>query len=117
MSDCRKKAPFPLLDEVARLKCRLSKDFLVLVRIGDWYELFGEDATIAAPILNASLTMRAGVPMCGVPYYAIDTNLAKLIRAGKSVALAQRRDDGKGPRFIHRIITPGTPQGVDGDGK
>lgn len=117
MSNCRKKAPFPLLDEIARIKCHLTKAYLVLMRIGDFYELLGEDATIAAPILNASLTMRAGVPMCGVPAYAIDTNLAKLVRAGKSVALAERRDDGKGSWFIHRLITPGTPKGVDGNGK
>lgn len=109
--------PSPLVEEVVRIRCQLTKDYLVLMRIGDFYELFGEDATIAAPIVNASLTMRAGVLMCGVPAHAIDSYLAKLIRVGKSVALAARRDDGKGAWFIHRIITPGTPQGVDGNGK
>ena len=115
MSNCRKKAPFPLLDEIARIKCHLTKAYLVFVNIGEWYELFGEDAHVAAPILGTPITHRDGVPMCGVPFSAIDSALAKVIRVGKFAALVERHEDGR--LSISRIITPGTPVGVDGNGK
>ena len=84
---------------------------LLLVRLGDFYEAFGEDATVASPILGVTLTMRGGRPMCGFPYYSVDTYLAKLIRAGKTVALCDYAEDpatakGLVRREITRVITP-----------
>lgn len=91
---------------------------LLFFRMGDFYELFYEDARKAARLLDITLTRRgksAGepIPMAGVPYHAVDSYLAKLVRAGESVAVCEQIGDpalAKGPveREIVRIITPGT---------
>ncbi len=93
-------------------------DKLLFFRMGDFYELFYEDAKKAARLLDISLTSRgrsAGdpVPMAGVPYHSADTYLAKLIKLGEAVVICEQISDsatGKGPveRKISRIITPGT---------
>ncbi len=86
-----------------------------MFRLGDFYEMFGEDAVIASPILGATLTRRAGAPLCGIPYHALDAYLAKLIRAGKTAAICNQMEDPrlvkKGQivrREVTRIVTPGT---------
>ena len=91
---------------------------LLFYRMGDFYELFYEDAVVAAPILDITLTARgksAGepIPMAGVPYHAAESYLAKLVRAGHAVAIAEQIGDpneSKGPveRSVVRIVTPGT---------
>ena len=91
---------------------------LLFFRMGDFYELFYEDARKAARLLDITLTSRgksAGtpIPMAGVPYHAVDTYLAKLVRMGESVAICEQIGDpnlAKGPveRKVVRIITPGT---------
>ena len=93
-------------------------DELLFYRMGDFYELFYRDAEIAAPVLDITLTSRgksAGepIPMAGVPYHAADGYLAKLVRAGFSVAIAEQIGDpneSKGPveRQVVRVVTPGT---------
>ena len=93
-------------------------DKLLFFRMGDFYELFYEDAKKAARLLDISLTSRgksAGdpIPMAGVPYHAADSYLAKLIKLGESVVICEQIGDpatSKGPvdREISRIITPGT---------
>ena len=91
---------------------------LLFYRMGDFYELFYEDAIVAAPVLDITLTARgksAGepIPMAGVPYHAAETYLAKLVKAGHAVAIAEQIGDpneSKGPveRSVVRIVTPGT---------
>ncbi|MCH1553311.1 MAG: DNA mismatch repair protein MutS [Luminiphilus sp.] len=91
---------------------------LLFYRMGDFYELFYEDAIVAAPILDITLTARgksAGepIPMAGVPYHAAESYLAKLVKAGHAVAIAEQIGDpneSKGPveRSVVRIVTPGT---------
>jgi len=91
---------------------------LVFYRMGDFYELFYEDAKKAAAVLDVTLTARgksAGepIPMCGVPYHAAEGYLAKLVRNGISVAICEQVGDpatSKGPveRKVVRIVTPGT---------
>lgn len=91
---------------------------LLFYRMGDFYELFYEDAVVAAPILDITLTARgksAGepIPMAGVPYHAAESYLAKLVKAGHAVAIAEQIGDpneSKGPveRSVVRIVTPGT---------
>ena len=90
---------------------------LVLYRMGDFYELFFDDAEKAARLLDITLTARgqsAGKPiaMAGVPFHAIESYLAKLIKLGESVAICEQVGEvtGKGPveRKVVRIITPGT---------
>jgi DNA mismatch repair protein MutS len=92
-------------------------DTLLLYRMGDFYELFFADAEKAARLLNITLTQRgqsAGAPveMAGVPFHALDTYLARLIKLGESVAICEQVGDvgGKGPveRKVVRVVTPGT---------
>lgn len=91
---------------------------LLFYRMGDFYELFYDDAEIAAPVLDITLTSRgqsagAPIPMAGVPFHAAEGYLARLVRAGFSVAIAEQIGDpaeSKGPvdRKVVRIVTPGT---------
>lgn len=94
------------------LKREAPKGSLLLFRLGDFYEMFGDDALAASPILRAPLTTRGDTPMCGVPIFSLDTYLAKLIRAGKTVALADYAEDTRRGqltrREITRVIAPGT---------
>ena len=91
---------------------------LVFYRMGDFYELFFEDARKAAGLLDITLTKRGQscgepIPMCGVPYHAVDSYLGKLVRKGESVAICEQIGDpatSKGPveRKVVRVVTPGT---------
>ena len=93
-------------------------DILLFFRMGDFYELFFEDARKAARLLDITLTSRGKsdnqvIPMAGVPYHAVDAYLAKLIRQGESVAICEQIGDpalAKGPveRKVTRVVTPGT---------
>jgi DNA mismatch repair protein MutS len=93
-------------------------DMLVFYRMGDFYELFYDDAKRAAALLDITLTARGksggnAIPMCGVPYHAVEGYLAKLVRKGESVAICEQIGDpatSKGPveRKVTRVVTPGT---------
>ena len=96
-----------------RVKSGLPAGAILFFRLGDFYEMFFEDARQAAPILDIALTRRNQVPMCGVPVHAVDSYLAKLIRAGRKVAVCDQVEDpseSKGivRREVTRIVTPGT---------
>ena len=107
----------PMMQQYLRVKAE-HPDKLVFYRLGDFYELFYEDAVRAAPLLDITLTARgasagAPIPMAGVPYHAVDQYLAKLIKLGESVAICEQIGDpaiAKGPveRKVTRIVTPGT---------
>lgn len=93
------------------------KDCMVFFRLGDFYEMFFEDALVGSKILGITLTSRTKgegvrVPMCGVPFHAVDGYIAKLTRAGKKIALCDQltEPDGKSivEREVVRVITPGT---------
>ena len=95
------------------LKREVPEGAILMFRLGDFYEMFGEDAVKAAPILGATLTHRGSQPMCGVPHHALNAYLAKLIRAGRTAALVDQVEDpklakGLVRREITRIVTPGT---------
>ncbi|OLZ09547.1 DNA mismatch repair protein MutS [Sulfobacillus thermosulfidooxidans] len=103
----------PMQEQYQRLK-QQHPEALLFFRLGDFYELFGEDAEIAAPILDVQLTTRDKVtPMCGVPYHAVDQYLRKLVEKGFTIAIAEQMED---PRFakglvereIIRVVSPGT---------
>jgi len=103
----------PMMRQFQRVKSQLPDDTLLFFRVGDFYELFFDDAKRAAPILGVALTSRGGAPLCGVPYHALDTYLAKAIRAGKKVAICDQTEDpalAKGivRREVTRVVTPGT---------
>src|SRR5690606_31999831 len=107
----------PLMQQYLAIKARHA-DMLVLFRMGDFYELFYDDARKASRILNITLTSRgesAGKPviMAGIPHHALDQYLARLIKTGESVAIAEQVGEvgvDKGPvrREVTRIVTPGT---------
>ena len=106
-----------MMQQYLRIKADYA-DTLVFYRMGDFYELFFDDAKKAARLLDITLTRRgqsAGepIPMCGIPYHALDNYLAKLVKVGESVAICEQIGDpasSKGPveRQVVRVITPGT---------
>ena len=103
----------PMMRQYLAIKREVPAGAIVMFRLGDFYEMFGEDAIVAAPILGATLTHRGDQPMCGVPYHALNSYLAKLIRAGKTAALCDQVEDpklakGLVRREVTRIVTPGT---------
>ena len=102
-----------MMRQYLALKREVPQGAILMFRLGDFYEMFGEDAMVASPILGATLTHRNDQPMCGVPYHALNSYLAKLIRAGKTAALCDQVEDPKTAkglvrREITRIVTPGT---------
>ena len=103
----------PMMRQYLAMKREIPQGAILMFRLGDFYEMFGEDAVVASPILGATLTHRGSQPMCGVPYHALNAYLAKLIRAGKTAALCDQVEDPKTAkglvrREITRIVTPGT---------
>jgi len=107
----------PVMEQYLRIKADYPQ-MLLFYRMGDFYELFFEDAERAARLLDITLTKRGHsggrpIPMAGVPYHAVETYLAKLVRQGESVAICEQMGDpakSKGPveREVVRIVTPGT---------
>ncbi len=106
----------PMMRQYKEIKGRF-KDCLLFYRMGDFYELFMEDAHIGAQILNITLTSKAGgkdgkIPMAGIPYHAVDTYLAKLVKAGYKVAICEQlsppNKKGLVKRDVIRVVTPGT---------
>jgi DNA mismatch repair protein MutS len=107
----------PMMQQFMRIKADHPTD-LLFYRMGDFYEMFHDDAVRAAEILDITLTARGKsndkpIPMCGIPYHAADGYLAKLVKAGVSVAICEQVGDpatSKGPvdRKVVRVVTPGT---------
>jgi len=107
----------PMVAQYLEVK-KAHKDCLLLYRLGDFYELFYEDAQTAAKILDLVLTKRQDMPMCGIPYHALDSYIGRLIRAGYKVAIAEQMETPEAAkargaksvvkREVIRIITPGT---------
>ncbi|NCO58433.1 MAG: DNA mismatch repair protein MutS [Deltaproteobacteria bacterium] len=107
----------PMMEQYLRVKAEAG-DALLFYRMGDFYEMFNDDAVRAAELLGIALTQRgssngAPIPLCGVPYHAAEGYLAKLVRGGHAVAVAEQIGDprlakGLVERKIVRVVTPGT---------
>jgi DNA mismatch repair protein MutS len=106
----------PAMQQYKRLKAQYP-DAILFFRMGDFYEMFYEDARIASKVLGLALTSRTkgegAVPMAGLPYHAVDSYLAKMIRAGYRVAICDQVEDaaqakGLVKRDLTRLVTPGT---------
>src|SRR5881396_2052814 len=95
----------PMMQQYRRLRGSIPADTLLLFRLGDFYELFFEDAKEASGLLNVALTKRNGVPMCGVPYHAAQTYIAKLIKAGRRVAICDQTSEPQPGKIVSRDIT------------
>jgi DNA mismatch repair protein MutS len=107
----------PLMKQYYSIKEKYP-DAILLFRLGDFYEMFGEDAKIASNILQIALTSRDKgkddpIPMCGVPFFSVDGYISKLIKAGYKVAICEQIEDPKMAkgivqRDVVKVITPGT---------
>jgi DNA mismatch repair protein MutS len=107
----------PMMQQYQGIKSKCP-DAILFFRMGDFYEMFNEDAKIASGILDIALTSRSknkanSIPMCGIPHHAANAYISRLIKAGKKVALCEQTEDPKFAkglvrREIVRIITPGT---------
>jgi len=94
-----------MMQQYQRLRKSIPADTLLLFRLGDFYELFFEDAKAASALLNVALTKRNGVPMCGVPYHAAQSYIAKLIKAGRRVAICDQMSEPQPGKIVSRDIT------------
>ncbi|MFQ6108118.1 MAG: DNA mismatch repair protein MutS [Candidatus Aminicenantales bacterium] len=102
----------PMMGQYHRIK-KDYQDAILFFRLGDFYEMFYEDAKKASSILEIALTSRQKVPMCGVPYHAAGTYLAKLLKHGYKVAVCEQVEDPKNARGVVKrdvvkVLTPGT---------
>jgi len=102
----------PMMAQYRRIKGELPKDALLLFRLGDFYEMFFEDAQAGAQILNLALTARNGFPMCGLPHHAANAYIGRLLRAGRKVAICDQLEDARPGKLVKRevtqILSPGT---------
>ena len=102
----------PMMTQYLQIK-EQYRDAVLFFRLGDFYEMFNEDAVEVSRLLNLTLTHRAGNPMCGIPYHASKIYIARLLRAGKKIAICEQMSipgPGKGlaERKVVEVITPGT---------
>jgi DNA mismatch repair protein MutS len=102
MSDA---ATTPMMKQYLAIRRELPEDVLLFFRLGDFYELFFEDAKVASPILNVALTKRNGVPMCGVPHHSSQGYIAKLIKGGKRVAIAEQTTEPTPGKIVERAVS------------
>jgi DNA mismatch repair protein MutS len=102
----------PMMTQYRRIKSELPKDALLLFRLGDFYEMFFEDAQTGAQLLNLALTARNGVPMCGLPHHASNAYIGRLLKAGRKVAICDQLEDARPGKLVKRevtqILSPGT---------
>jgi DNA mismatch repair protein MutS len=94
-----------MMAQYQTMRRSLPADIILLIRLGDFYEMFFEDAKTAAPILNVALTKRHAVPMCGIPWHAAQSYIARLLKAGKRVAIADQTSEPKPGKLVDREIT------------
>ena len=101
-----------MMAQYRRIKAELPTGALLLFRLGDFYEMFLEDAQEGAGILEVALTKRGGMPMCGIPFHAADNYVAKLLKAGRKVAICEQVEVAKPGKLVERkvtqILSPGT---------
>jgi DNA mismatch repair protein MutS len=102
----------PMMQQYERIKS-MHREKILFFRLGDFYEMFRNDAREASRILGLTLTARNGIPMCGIPFHAAQSYIPKLLDAGKKVAICEQTrmpEDAKGiaERQVVEVITPGT---------
>src|SRR5579862_6455004 len=102
----------PMMAQYRRIKGELPKDCLLLFRLGDFYEMFFEDAQNGAQLLNVALTKRGIVPMCGIPFHAANNYISRILKAGRKVAICDQVEEARPGQLVKRevtqILSPGT---------
>ncbi|MGY8675851.1 MAG: DNA mismatch repair protein MutS [Verrucomicrobiia bacterium] len=102
----------PMMAQYRAIKSELPPEALLFFRLGDFYEMFFDDAKIGAEILNVRLTMRGTTPMCGVPYHAAEGYIARALKAGRIIAICEQVETAIPGKLVKRdvtqIISPGT---------
>ncbi len=102
----------PMMAQYRRIKSELPPDALLLFRLGDFYEMFFEDAQVGAQLLNVALTRRGVVPMCGIPYHAANNYITRILKAGRKVAICDQVEEARPGQLVKRevtqILSPGT---------
>jgi len=102
----------PMMQQYHGIRRTLPPDTILLFRLGDFYEMFGDDAKVAAGILNIALTKRNGMPMCGIPHHAQEGYMRRLLKAGKRIAVCDQVGEAKAGQIVQRevshIVSPGT---------
>ena len=102
----------PMMAQYRRIKAELPKDAVLLFRLGDFYEMFFEDAQASAQLLSLALTKRNGIPMCGIPYHAANGYISRLLKAGRKVAICDQVEEAQAGKLVKRevtqILSPGT---------
>src|SRR6516164_7610401 len=102
----------PMMQQYRRIKGELPKDALLLFRLGDFYEMFFDDARDGAQILNLALTARNGTPMCGLPFHAANSYIARILKSGRKVAICEQTEEARPGKLVNRevtqILSPGT---------
>jgi len=110
MAERNEHAETPMMRQYYSIK-REYPDAVLFFRLGDFYEMFDQDAKTASSILNVTLTSRNGIPMCGIPYHAAKSYVKKLLDAGRRVAVCEQTDipeKGIASREVVQVLSPGT---------
>ncbi len=95
----------PMMAQYRRIKRELPRDALLLFRLGDFYEMFFEDALTGAPVLNVALTRRGATPMCGIPFHAANAYIGRLLQAGWKVAICDQVEEPRKGQLVKREVT------------
>ena len=103
MSPSQKQTP--MMEQYQSIRSDLPTDTLLMFRLGDFYEMFFDDATIGASILNIALTKRGTTPMCGIPFHAANAYMTKILEAGKKVAICEQIEEAKPGKLVKRAVT------------
>src|SRR5271154_4313417 len=102
----------PMMAQYRRIKGELPREALLLFRLGDFYELFFDDAKTGAVLLNVALTKRGDIPMCGIPFHAAHSYIGRLLKAGRKVAICEQLEEARPGQLVKRevtqILSPGT---------
>jgi DNA mismatch repair protein MutS len=102
----------PMMAQYRRIKSELPPDALLLFRLGDFYEMFFEDAQTGAQLLNVALTKRGEIPMCGIPFHAANNYISRILKAGRKIAICDQVEEAKPGQLVRRevtqILSPGT---------
>src|SRR6202167_4762124 len=102
----------PMMAQYRRIKSELPGEAILLFRLGDFYEMFFDDAKTGAQLLNVALTRRGDIPMCGIPFHAANGYITRLLKAGRKVAICEQLEEARPGQLVKRdvtqILSPGT---------